>query len=171
MSKIYVFGYGSLIAASGVNGRNMHRRYVPSDITECSLTGYFRALNAVFRAYDDERDLDLSLRFFGISPSPTAGQSVNGIIFPLDRRDIDPFIRSEGGDHVYDFRDVTKGLVFDHAQESPLKAGDKVYACIPKRPSKDGYVSRVYVDRCNRALIQRSDLFRARFGTVEGYLP
>jgi hypothetical protein len=171
MSRLFIFGYGSLIAASGVNGRNMRRRYTERDITECSLSGYSRALNAVFRTYDYEHDLDLSARFFGISPASSADQSVNGIVFELDRRDIDPFIRSEGGDHVYDFRDVTAKIVFDHGQESPLKPGDKVYACIPKRPSKDGYVSRSYVKRCNDALIQRSDLFRERFGTVEQYLP
>lgn len=166
MSTIWVFGYASLNAASGINGRGMRRKYRPRDLTECILPGYRRQLNAVYQTWDHENARPLAVRYFGVTKQD--GHSVNGVVFPIDKRDIDAFVRSEGGTQVYTFVDVTNALSFDGA--SPIKPGDKVYTCVPKHPSLVGIVTKSYIKRCTDALSQRSPSFQRAFGEMNSYL-
>ncbi len=165
-TNIWAFGFGSLLAVSGIRGRGMWNLYKPSDLTECLLNGYRRELNATIHGYDEEYQLSWSSRYYGITRQP--GAQTNGVVFPIAAHDIDPFVRSEGGDRLYAFVDVTSDLVF--AGPSPLKTGDQVYACVVRRPDKTGYVSKLYIEKCRRALSARSPSFQAAFGTLESYL-
>lgn len=170
MSRTFVFGYGSLVSANpGLNTRFMKRRYRERDLTECALTGYARSFNAVYRGtgYDkeEERTFEWSSRFFGIAPQ--VGGRVNGIIFPLDKRDIGPFVSSEGGDKVYNFVNLRSQII--DLPEGILQEDDHIFVCVTKNPSYDGYVSNNYIDRCNAAIRHRSDAWRAEFGDIYNY--
>jgi hypothetical protein len=79
----YIFGYGSLLYANGINGRGMKRIYTDDDLIPCILNGYYRAWNAVHNG----------IRYLGISPNPTS--SINGVVFLIDKCDIAAFRKSE----------------------------------------------------------------------------
>lgn len=171
--KLWIFGYGSLIAASGINGRGMRRHYTEEDITECSVVGYKRRLNAPFPVYNqlDEHGNTINVRFFGITPEENS--IVNGVLFPIAHEDVNQFINSEGGDIVYNFQIIPfEDVVFDHMQPNPIRVPEdaRIYSCIPKNPSSKGYVTNNYAYRCNQALNKRSALFKQRFGKFYDYL-
>lgn len=165
--NILIFGYGSLISARvGLGHRNLRFPARESQFHECALSDYARSFNAVYRGWSVWEDewFEVQSRFFGITK--TAGARTNGVVFPLDERDIGPFINSEGGDKVYDFvdvRDLIVDLPIDLAPEI------KVYACVTKRPSFDEIVSASYIERCTRALAFRSEAFRQEFNDIYAY--
>lgn len=144
----------------------MRHFYRDRDFTECLLNGYRRELNATIRGYDLELDISWASRYFGITRQ--IGHQTNGVVFPIAARDIDPFVRSEGGDRLYAFVNVTSDLLFSGL--NPLKTGDQVYACVVKHPDKTGFVSERYLDKCRRALSARTPAFKLAFGTPESYL-
>lgn len=165
--NILIFGYGSLISARvGLGHRNLRFPARESQFTECALADYARSFNAVYHGWSEWEGewYEVQSRFFGITK--TAGARTNGVVFPLDERDIGPFINSEGGDKVYDFinvRDLIVDLPIDLAPEI------KVYACVTKRPSFDGEVSASYVSRCRKALAFRSEAFQQEFGSIADF--
>lgn len=165
-TNLWVFGYASLCGRSGVNGRGMRHHYRDKDFTEAVLTGYRRELNATFRWWDEEGQIGEGLRYFGITKQD--GHVTNGVVFPIAARDIAAFIRSEGGDRLYTFVDITSDLVF--AGPSPLKPGDRVYTCVVRNPDKTGFVSNLYRLKVEKALSARSAAFRAQFGAFDSYL-
>ncbi len=161
MSNIFIFGYGSLIAAWGINGRNMNHIYSEKELKECVLNGYKRSFNANYG------DHDLCPRFFGITRED--GAKTNGVIFKIRPYDIRPFVASEGGDSVYYFvnvRDLITGL-----PNSFFGPKDRVFTCVTKHPSYSGKVSEMYIYRCARALSFRSPRFRKEFGSFNDYNP
>lgn len=166
--RTWIFGYGSLISASGVNGRSMRRIYREPDITECSLTDYKRSFCAVNPGGFDWETLETwpDIRYFGITHE--AGAKTNGVIFEISANDWWPFKISEGGDRLYWFRDVSEGIVLPKGVHLPK--GARVLTCVAKEPSTDGVVTQRYIDRCKAALSYRSPAFRAEFGEVEDYL-
>lgn len=146
----------------------MHKWYRPKHLTECLLNGYLRELNATIRGSytDDEGVWAWSSRYFGLTPQP--GAVTNGVVFPIAPRDIDPFVRSEGGDKLYHFVDITSSLQF--AGPNPMKPGDRAYTCVVKRPDKTGYVNELYKFKVSKALSARTPAFRAQFGEIASYL-
>lgn len=167
MGKIYIFGYGSLVGTSGINGRNMRRNYKERDLTECHLVDYERSFNASVPGLFSESMQSWLLkpaRFFGITRS--LGKITNGVVFEINTRDIPAFIASEGGGDLYNFVTVTDNIV----GFKKLKPDDVVVTCVTRFPSKQGFVTERYIDKCKNALQHRSEAFKKEFGTVESYL-
>jgi hypothetical protein len=86
----YVFGYGSLLLAYGVNGRGMDKQYKNSDLIPCELRGYKRSFCGFFGGRN----------FYGILENKKA--VCNGVVFKIDTwRDYRAFLNSEGSIAAY----------------------------------------------------------------------
>ena len=86
----YIFGYGSLLLAYGVNGRGMKKRYVDKDLEPCELTGYARSMCGFFGGRN----------FYGLLENKAA--ACNGVVFKLeDWYDYLAFLYSEGATFGY----------------------------------------------------------------------
>lgn len=79
-----------------------------------------------------------------------------------------PFVKSEGGDELYFFRDVTKSIIFNFEEKLDL-VNIKVLTCVTKNPSKEGRVPNYYINWCRSYLKERSKEFRDSFGSIQKY--
>jgi hypothetical protein len=159
----WIFGYGSLLIAEGINGRNMNYQYSEEDLFEVTLKGFRREWNAV--AWNN--------RFLGLAIDPNS--SVNGVVFKIhSEADYLAFLRSECSlptdpkpaytllevtaqiDSVSDFRAYWS---FTHA----FTPGDLVYTCVTTSPSYSGTVPKYYKDLIMRALKTRGKQFAKEF--------
>jgi cation transport regulator ChaC len=105
----YVFGYGSLLRAG--DGSQ------PPRTRPCRLRGYRRAWNVAmdnslsvpgYKFYRDARDAsrpEVFVAFLNIVPAP--GDSVNGVVFPVDSAQLVELDRRERN---YERREVTESL-------------------------------------------------------------
>lgn len=146
---IYVFGYGSLIAADGINGRGMKRIYQESDIFETVLKGYQRAYCAEV----------WGKIFLGIFKNKNA--YVNGVLFPIAPEDLKAFKMSEGGNAAYDYVDVTN-QIGDMPDDCKL-----VLTCVSHTPyfSLNAKVPGYYIELVADYLSKRSKSFQRAFYT------
>ncbi len=150
--SFYVLGYGSLVGAVGVNGRGMTKQYKPKDLTETYLNDYERHLEAGMRG---------GVNYYGISPKK--GSRVNGVVFKIKRKDVRPFLGSEGfgfpeGVRPYKMVDVTDKV--------DLKVDGRIWACV----SNHRFVTEVapgYFHRVAEALKERSPKFCAEFAPFD----
>jgi hypothetical protein len=156
--KLYIFGYGSLISHRGINGRGMKRKYKKEDLLECTLSSYKREFNAVNRHSD---------KYFGITEDKNS--QVCGVLFEVSPEDMIPFVKSEGGDELYFFRDVTDNIEFNFSGSIDYSTS-KVITCVTKYPSKQGIVPKHYINWCKSYLKERSQEFRDSFGLIRKYL-
>ena len=86
----YVFGYGSLLLAHGVNGRGMKKRYADKDLIPCELTGYTRSMCGFFGGRN----------FYGLLENKKA--VCNGVVFQIASwYDYRAFLHSEGATSGY----------------------------------------------------------------------
>ncbi len=75
-NKLYMFGYGSLMFASGINGRGMHRTYTNSDLKIATLSNFKRGLSVSLNKAD----------YYGISYSKN--DNVVGMVFEITKSDL-----------------------------------------------------------------------------------
>jgi hypothetical protein len=149
---IYIFGYGSLLYAKGINGRGMKRIYTDDDLIPCFLSGYERSWNAVH----------CGTRYLGIYPNPTS--SINGVIFPIDACDIDPFRESECSSvtnpkPTYNIVDVAAQI-----KTIPSIADtNTIFTCVTANPSQKGTIHPSYLRHINDALTVRGQQFANNF--------
>jgi hypothetical protein len=153
---LYIFGYGSLVCDVGINGRGLSRNYYCSDLTDAWITGYKRDWNACLGAQ----------RFLGLSPDSSG--TVNGVIFQLAEKDLEPFALSEGSetgnpDPVYTFVDVRRQLGIDPECSVVLEPTDKVLTCVTVHPSFAGTVSKNYFELVRFAVASRGEGFFNEF--------
>ena len=86
----YVFGYGSLLLAYGVNGRSMGKQYKDKDLIPCELKGYERSMCGFFGGRN----------FYGLLENKSA--VCNGVVFKIrDWYDYRAFLFSEGATAAY----------------------------------------------------------------------
>ena len=145
----YIFGYGSLILTAGINGRGMNRVYQERDLHIAKLYGYRREWNACW-------DNDL---FLGLTKSND--HFVNGIIFPIDDKDIQPFLESEGFRDtlsIYSFEDVTQSIV-----NHQLDSEDRVFTCVTVNPTANGKIPLYYIQLIKAGLKRRGEAFKLEF--------
>lgn len=111
--SVAVFGYGSLMYPSGINGRGMSHNYDINDLNEAILKGFKRDLSIYF----------LGTFFYGIYKD--AGSTVNGMIFQVSIDDLIMLSKSEraspeSATGVYNLYDVTDNIISDHSFDAIL---------------------------------------------------
>ena len=140
---LYIFGYGSLISAYGINGRNLSHHYYDHELIETSLSEYHRQWNVTLG----------SNTFLGISPS--LSNSVNGVIFQLPKHDLFPFKLSENIHNKptdsYTLVDVTNLITIIDSNNTlhSLSLDDQVLTCVTLNPTlnnippKNNYYTKI----------------------------
>ena len=143
---VYIFGYGSLISAEGINGRGLRKTYTERDLIVTRLKGYRREWNAL--------DAD-GWTYLGLVEDP--GASSNGVLFPLetDLSDIRSFDTSEAVHTLYELVDVA-----DLVETFP---GSIVLTDVIKHPSYGGRIDPEYRALIEKGLQIRGPVFRDEF--------
>ena len=151
----WVFGYGSLIIPEGINGRGMYYKYTEDDLHECTLKGFQRSWNALFKNY----------RFLGLIPAHES-RTINGVIFGIhDEHDWQSFLKSESSyetetNPLYRLVDVTN-------QVKPLELvklqHEKIFTCVTVSPVNDGTIPEYYKTFIAQAVKQRGPAFEQEF--------
>ena len=146
---IFIFGYGSLIYANGINGRGLHKKYSDSELFPTTLFGYRREWNAL--------DKD-SYTYLGLTNDPEG--IVNGVIFPLAQNDFDydekKFNASESTGTLYNLINVTDKI--------SLKLDDhQVYTEVTIKPSYEGKIPKSYIKMLQEGLKIRGPEFTKEF--------
>ena len=148
----YIFGYGSLVGASGVNGRRMKHFYTKKDFQECYLLNYERhTLSGVTNDFG-------KINFYGISFK--LGAKTNGVIFKVKEKDFAPFLSSEGWGmynrpyNLIDVTDLIKGV----------KIKGRVFTCVSRKEAmSEGVILPYYKNKVRNAILERSKKFIQEF--------
>lgn len=143
-----IFGYGSLIAPNGINGRNLSIFYEDRDLTVCELNGFKRVWNATWN----------ELRFLGLIEDNHS--HLNGVTFELNDEDLDLFLSSEcssveDSNPVYRLVEVTDNIF--------PKPNDKTFTCLTVRPRNDTEIPFYYIKTLNKCLDIRGQKFERKF--------
>ncbi|MGA3052562.1 MAG: gamma-glutamylcyclotransferase family protein [Chitinispirillaceae bacterium] len=143
---VYIFGYGSLIYADGINGRGLTKTYSEQDLIVTRLRGYRREWNAL--------DAD-GWTYLGLVEDPES--TVNGVLFPLetDLTDIRNFDTSEAVHTLYELVDVA-----DLVEDFP---GSLVLTDVIKRPRYGGRIDPDYQATISAGLAIRGPVFKDEF--------
>lgn len=149
---MFIFGYGSLLAEIGINGRNLSKKYSDSDLQEVKLNDYQRCWNAVCDYGGG------SMRFLGLIEN--SNSYVNGVIFPIDYYDIDAFLTSEGSHPTAKFP-VYK--LVDVSDKVYPKQIHQVYTCVTTRPQNDIEIPFYYLQIIGKCLTIRGKEFESEF--------
>ncbi len=151
--SMYVFGYGSLVGACGINGRGMRKHYTPKDLTEAYLRDYIRHLQA--------GPLGGSVNYYGVSPDK--GSKVNGVVFKIKDKDISDFLRSEGfgfPEHIRPYKMV------DVTNKVSAKVNGRIWTCVSNHRF-NAVVAPGYFRRVAEALKERSPQFVKEFAPFD----
>jgi len=145
-NMVYIFGYGSLIYADGINGRGLTKTYSEQDLIVTRLRGYRREWNAL--------DAD-AWTYLGLVEDPES--MVNGVLFPLetDLTDIRNFDTSEAVHTLYELVDVA-----DLVEDFP---GSLVSTDVIKRPRYGGRIDPDYQATISAGLAIRGPVFKDEF--------
>ncbi len=143
---VYIFGYGSLIYAGGINGRGLIKKYTEQDIIVTRLKGYRREWNAL--------DVD-GWTYLGLVEDQES--TTNGVLFPLetDLTDIRNFDTSEAVHTLYELVDVA-----DLVEDFP---GSVVLTDVIKHPEYGGKIDPAYRAMIDAGLEIRGPVFREEF--------
>lgn len=137
----YVFGYGSLMYPSGINGRGLAHKYTWADLSTATLFGYKRGMFACF----------LGLLYYGIMKADKA--TVEGVLVPMfSKADFEALLINEAAHDryndtqdgkMYEVMDVTKSVCrFSYL----IPTTTPIYALVNKvDESKQGYITPWYV--------------------------
>jgi len=86
----YMFGYGSLMYPSGINGRGLDHRYVWNDLSTATLFGYKRGM---FAGY-------CNMLYYGVMKSNKS--TVEGVLVPIfSKNDLESLLINEGAHDIY----------------------------------------------------------------------
>lgn len=132
---MYIFGYGSLMYPSGINGRGMDYNYKWKDLCEAVLSDYKRGM---FAHYVNN--------YYGIMKSK--GDLVNGVVFEVHTDDdFGRLLINEGASEIY--RNTKTGLMYEVVDVSDKMTPSfykKVFAFVnTKDKSGCGKVTKSYV--------------------------
>lgn len=137
----YMFGYGSLMYPSGVNGRGLDHRYIWRDLSTATLLGYKRGMFAEYAG----------LRYYGVMKTDKA--TVEGVLIPIfSDLDLESLLINEGSHNMYkhspagkmyEVVDVTKTICrFSHL----IPATTPIYTLVSVvDKSKRGHITPWYV--------------------------
>jgi cation transport regulator ChaC len=143
---VYIFGYGSLIYADGINGRGLAKTYSEQDLIVTRLKGYRREWNAL--------DAD-GWTYLGLVENLES--TVNGVLFPLetDLADIRNFNTSEALHTLYELVDIA-----DLVENYP---GSVVLTDVVKHPKYGGKIDPDYQAIIDSGLKVRGLVFEKEF--------
>jgi len=136
----YVFGYGSLLLARGINGRQMKKFYNNSDLHPATLEGYSRSMCAYFGGRN----------FYGLLEDKKA--KCNGVLFKIeDWYDYRAFLISEGSIAKFGkYRTYWPISVTDKITGWTVPKDHRIITLLCKTDkSKFGRVQRSYVYLCH----------------------
>lgn len=148
VQSLYIFGYGSLISADGINGRGMKKIYIEEDLIPAKLCRYKREWNAVHEG----------IRYLGCVENFKA--SMNGVLFRLNPEDFNAFQESEmslGKNRLYTMESV------DRYVEAPVVMNERIYTCLTTNPSSEGTIQEWYVNIVREGLKIRGKKFTENF--------
>ena len=154
----YVFGYGSLLLADGVNGRGMRHRYTDDELTPCELTGYERSFCGFFGGRN----------FYGILEKPKS--VVNGVIFKIhDWYDYRSFLHSEGATSQYRRHRTYWPIRVTDKLDITAPKGHRVMTLLCKTNRIDkGRAEHRYIHLCDVGARQWGNAFYERFLATGG---
>ena len=155
----YFFGYGSLMQAYGINGRNMGRRYKDTDLIPCGLNGFERSMCGYYEGRN----------FYGLLENKT--QFCNGIVFKVDTwKDYRALLTSEGATSAFrKFRtywpiNVTKLITgFNVPKEYRV-----VTLLCKEDKAQMGRVEARYISICHEAAQKLGPAFESEFLATGG---
>ncbi len=154
-SNIKIFGYGSLMYGSGINGRYMKRKYTDSDVKPATLSGYKRGPYASWSG----------VGYYGIVE--LEDYDVVGAVFDITEEDMIPLNKSEGcnpdGSQLeigsYTLKDITDDVSYEG------KGDERVYTyviteVIPNEPAV------YYFNKVDEKISHLGETFRYDFLTT-----
>lgn len=137
----YMFGYGSLMYPSGVNGRGLNHRYVWDDLSRATLFDYKRGM---FAGY-------YNMLYYGVMKSNKS--MVEGVLVPIfSKDDLESLLVNEGAHDVY--TNTIEGKMYEVANVTKticrfsqlISATTPIYTLVSKvDKSKQGHVTPWYV--------------------------
>jgi hypothetical protein len=138
----YFFGYGSLIAPTGINYRGMSKRYKREDLHPCVLKDFKRSMCGFFKPRN----------FYGLLKKNKA--YCNGVVFKIhDWYDYRTLLGTEGAvsryreERAYWPIDVTRLII-----GWKVPKGHRVITLVCKQDKSNlGKVERGYIIRCYKA--------------------
>lgn len=154
----YVFGYGSLLLAQGINGRGMTHRYTNKELFPCELKGYERSMCGYFGGRN----------FYGLLEAK--GAVVNGVIFKIhDWYDYRAFLASEGATSYFKkYRTYWPIRVTDKIDIAAPK-GHRIMTLVCKEDKSNvGRVERSYINLCHTGARLWGPAFEKRFLATGG---
>ncbi|KKK89442.1 hypothetical protein LCGC14_2733040 [marine sediment metagenome] len=150
----YVFGYGSLMYPSGINGRGMRHKYVWKDLSPAIIVGYKRGLFAAY-AYNT---------FYGLMRDPA--RTTNGVLLPIfSKRDLNALWRNEGATKscsMYRVKEVSASVSYT-AHNIPVFALTNV-----EDRSIEGVTPPQYIANVWRGIEPWGEEFRRQFVNTGG---
>lgn len=160
---VFFFGYGSLMAAAGVNGREMLHTYKDSELIPARLHDYERGMNACYATRN----------FYGLLPKK--GSVVNGVIFPIaEKYDYRALLKNEGAvkafkqHQVYWATRVTDQM--EYLTDFTLPKGWRVMTLVCHQDKTGwGHVDPWYVSHCDEYARQWGKEFYQEFLNTGGW--
>lgn len=164
----YVFGYGSLMYPSGINGRGMKYKYTWKDLHHAEIIDYRRGM---FAAYCHQA-------YYGIMKAP--GKVTNGVLIPIfSKKDLNALWLNEGAHACY--RNTKQGLLYEvHEVSDNIYVFDKyrdtrfhtVFTLVSiTDKSKEGIIPPWYVADVWKGIKPWGESFRHRFINTGGIEP
>ncbi len=153
----YVFGYGSLMYPSGINGRGMKHKYIWEDLIPAKVIGYKRGLFAAY-AYQT---------FYGLMADPN--KTTNGILLPIfSKKDLNALWKNEGATKLHSMYRVTEVSVNvpRGVHHTPVYALTNI-----KDRSAKGITPPWYVTNVWRGIEPWGEEFRCQFVNTGGVKP
>ena len=96
----YVFGYGSLMYPSGINGRGLAHKYTWADLSTATLFGHKRGMFACY----------MGLLYYGIMKAHNT--TVWGVLVPIfSKRDFEALLINEGAHDKY--KNTPRGKMYE----------------------------------------------------------
>jgi cation transport regulator ChaC len=161
---MYIFGYGSLMYPSGINGRGMDYNYTWKDLSVSRLSDYKRGIFAHY----------INNTYYGIMESK--GDMVNGVLFKIHSNiDFERLMIDEKSSEtyqntkkepVYKIVDVTNKITF------PKKCSAKIFTLVnTKDKSCYGKITKSYLRHVHGGIQPWGPDFVNNFLKTGGILP
>lgn len=157
----YVFGYGSLMYPSGINGRGMRHKYIWKDLSSAEIRGYKRGLFAAY-AYQT---------FYGLMADSV--KTTNGVLLPIfSKRDLNALWINEGAGgqcSMYQVKEVRANI--SHMARF-ISINVPVYTLTSiKNRNDEGITPPWYVANVWKGIEPWGEDFRSRFVNTGGVKP